>query len=83
MGGPRASTGDLAWDVELIHNSNTCGTGGTNLSGPFEVSSGSAYFQSYYLGAAYYGGGLVTWATRGYVTGVGGLSYYYTGTAVY
>jgi hypothetical protein len=75
-------SGDLRWDTDLSLTSSECdGIGDT--SGSFELTAGSAYFSNNYIGAATYGAGAATWSTNGYITGVGGGSYYYVGSAAY
>ena len=78
-----ANTGDLSWDVSLTVNDATDCSGVTDTRGSLELVGGSAYFNTDYIGAATYGDGSFAWATNGYVTGVGGYSYYYSGYGNY
>ena len=54
-----------------------------STEGTFELESRAAYFNSDYWGTASYADGNIDFATRGYIPGAGGYSYYYFGVAYY
>lgn len=83
ISGDQCSGCDLGWDIAMDLTSLGSCSFGNNTSGTLEIYGGAAYFSGDYWGVASAGGRSVTWATVGYVYGVGGYTYYYSGAGSY
>lgn len=69
---------DYAFDLDLENNTGDC-DGVGDSSGTMEFDSGSAYFEGNYVGTTSQSSNSISWATAGYVVGVGGYGYAYYG----
>ncbi len=72
---------DLAFAVDLTNESGSCGLGDSG-GGTLEWANASAYFNGYYIGQGYLGGGVAAFATNGYIYG-SYYDYYYYGGGYY
>jgi hypothetical protein len=72
----------LAFEIDLSLVEDSCG-GATDIAGSLEFRAGATYFERFYWGSYDFSGGMITWATAGYVAGPGGDNYYYVGIISY
>ena len=81
--GSATSDMDLRWETTLVWRSASTCTSVADPTGILMAANGAMYFDGDYWGLATYGGGGITWATPGYITGVGGYNYYDSGFGSY